>query len=131
MRNFLTGSVFCLVGLLLTACTGGISNDKPPAPTTAVVTEAKAVEAELKGALTRSGLNTENIVFQAVSEVVTFRVGTCEGEIERTPDGTTYMLSISQRQDQAKVLSTSYKAGERGILDAEQRKTVTEKCGRP
>lgn len=126
MRKLLLGIV--LSGLL-TACDGGSFSDKPSAPTTTVGTVSNSVEAELRGALARSGLGAKNIAFQAVSEVATFTVGTCEGEISKTSDGTVYSLTVS-RKDQAEVLSTSFKAGEKGILDAVQQKTVTEKCGR-
>jgi hypothetical protein len=80
LRKFLLESIFCLSGL--TACAGETSDDKPSPPATTTGTGSNSVEGELKAAVDRLHLNAQDIVFQPVSEVVTFTVGNCEERLQ-------------------------------------------------
>lgn len=131
MKKFFLGFIFSLTCGLSVACSGGGSaTDQTVGTTYTVPMHPDTLESELKGALIRTGLKTENVVFKAASDRVTFNLGTCEGEIVRSvADKPGHTLTITEKKSQANVLTLKVPAGEKAILSADQQKTVTEKCG--
>jgi hypothetical protein len=64
-----------------------------------------------------------------VAEVLTFKVSaTCEGEIEKSADGTKYLVRVFQLQDGVSVVDTALQAGGVGRLKQEQLDAVTKQC---